>query len=155
MTVLTIRAMMRHFIRFAGVVFALVLCVGAARAGSLIEFANVSDQAKPARLLGYLARPDGEGPFPAIVVLHGCPGFFGGYAEVADQLKSWGYEALVVDSFGRRGIVTRCGIGLDPEQAIDAYAALKYLSREPTIDAARIAVLGYSMGAESALSAVE
>jgi dienelactone hydrolase len=147
--------MMRCFLRILGVAFALLLCVGATRAGSLIEFANVTDQAKPTRLLGYLAQPDGDGPFPAVVVLHGCPGFFAGYAEVADQLKSWGYVALAVDSLGPRGFITRCGIGLDPEQAIDAYAALKYLSRESSIDAARIAVLGYSMGGESALSAVE
>jgi hypothetical protein len=68
---------MHPFHRIAGVVFALVLG-GAAQAGSLIEFANVSDQATPARLLCYLARPDGVAPFPAIVVLHGCMGFSGG-----------------------------------------------------------------------------
>src|SRR6516225_2453096 len=144
---------MRPCLRIAEVVFASVLCAGAARAGSLIEFANVSDQAKPARLLGYLARPDGDGPFPAVVVLHGCNGFFGGYAEAADQLRSWGYVALVVDSFGPRGITTRCRIGLD-EQPTDAYAALRYLSQQPSVDAARIAVLGYSMGGESALITV-
>ena len=145
--------MMGFVRRIAALGLALVLGVGAARAGSLIEFANVSDQAKPARLLGYLARPDGDGPFPAVVVLHGCNGFFGGYAEIADQLKSWGYVALLVDSFGPRGLGARCGIG-SPEQPTDAYAALKYLSREPAVDAARIAVLGYSMGGESALITV-
>jgi dienelactone hydrolase len=40
------------------------------------------------------------------------------------------------------------------EQPTDAYAALKYLSREPSVDAVRIAVLGYSMGGESALITV-
>src|SRR5260370_5477938 len=152
--ILTIRAMMRCLLRIAGVVFALVLCVGAARAGSLIEFANVSDQAKPPRLLGYLAWPDGVAPFPAVVVLHGCMGFSGAYAEVVDQLKSWGYVALAVDSFGLRGIGDRCGNGLD-EQATDAYAALKYLSQEPSVDSTRIAVLAYSMGGESLSSTVE
>ena len=145
---------MRPFLRIAEVVFALVLFIGAARAGSLIEFANVSDQAQPARLLGYLARPDGVAPFPAVVVLHGCNGFFGGYVEIADQLKAWGYVALLVDSFGPREIGTRCGMGL-PAQATDAYAALKYLSQDASVDAARIAVLGYSMGGDSALSTVD
>jgi hypothetical protein len=77
-TIFTTWAMIRPFLRIAGVVFAMVLCVGVARAGSLIEFANVSDEATPPRLLGYLARPDGVGPFPAVVLLHGCRGFFGG-----------------------------------------------------------------------------
>jgi dienelactone hydrolase len=137
---------------------AILLTVGAganvAPAGALIEFPNVPDQAKPPRLLGYLARPDGVAPFPAVVVLHGCRGISAGYAEVVDQLKSWGYLALAVDSFGAREIGERCGNGLD-EQAIDAYAALKYLSQEPSVDATRIAVLGYSMGGESLLSTVE
>ena len=133
---------------------ALALGVGAAHAGALIEFPSFDERVYPSHLLGYLTRPDGAGPFPAVVVLHGCPGFFGGYAEIADQLKSWGYVALVVDSFGPRGLGPRCGIG-SPEQPTDAYAALRYLSQEPSVDAARIAVLGYSMGGDSALSTVD
>jgi dienelactone hydrolase len=101
-----------------------------------------------------MARPDGVAPFPAVVALHGCNGFFAGYAEIADQLKSWGYVALLVDSFGPREISNRCGYGL-PAQATDAYAALKYLSQDASVDTARIAVLGYSMGGESALNTVE
>jgi len=62
--------------------------------------------------------------------------------------------ALAVDSFGLREIGERCGNGLD-EQVTDAYAALEYLSGKPSVDATQIAVLGYSMGGESALSAVE
>jgi dienelactone hydrolase len=144
---------MMSFVRRIAVL-GLALGVGAAHAGALIEFPSFEERAYPSHLLGYLARPDGTGPFPAVVVLHGCPGFFGGYAEIADRLKSWGYVALAVDSLGSREIGPRCGDGL-PAQATDAYAALKYLSREPSVDAARIAVLGYSMGGESALSTVE
>ena len=141
-------------IRATGLGLALVLGVGAAHAGALIEFPSFDERVYPSRLLGYLSRPDGPGPFPAVVVLHGCPGFFAGYVEIADQLKSWGYVALAVDSLGSREIGPRCGDGF-PAQATDAYAALKYLSQDASVDAARIAVLGYSMGGESALSTVE
>jgi dienelactone hydrolase len=154
-TILVIRAMIRPFLRIAGVGLALVLCVGAARAGSLIEFPSFEQRAYPSHLLGYLTRPDGARPFPAVVVLHGCPGFFAGYAEIADQLKSWGYVALAVDSLGSRELGPRCGMDLPPFQAADAYAALKYLSQDASVDAERIAVLGYSMGGESALVTVE
>jgi dienelactone hydrolase len=147
--------MMRRCRRIAGLALALALGAGTAHAGALIEFASFDERAYPARLLGYLTRPDGAAPFPAVVVLHGCPGFFGGYAEIADQLKSWGYVALLVDSLGSREIGPRCGMGLPAFQAADAYAALKYLSQDASVDAARIAVLGYSMGGESALSTVE
>jgi dienelactone hydrolase len=130
------------------------LSAGAAPAGSLVEFPNVSDQAKPAHLPGYLARPNGEGPFPAVVVLHGCTGFFGSYATIADRLAWWGYAVLAVDSLGPRGIADHCG-GPFIEQAIDSYAALNYLSRQPFVDPARVAVLGFSMGGGSVLDAVE
>ena len=50
-----------------------LLGASAALAGSLVEFPNVS--AGEPKLLGYLARPTGEGPFQAVVVLHGCGGF--------------------------------------------------------------------------------
>ena len=46
----------------------------------------------------------GEGPFPAVVVLHGCIGITGHFTGIADRLSSWGYVALAVDSLGPRGL---------------------------------------------------
>ena len=142
------------------------LGAAAGRAGALVEFPSLSEQA-PTKLLGYLARPDTglsgmlggpsnrAGPFPAVVVLHGCSGVSSHSAEIADQLGSWGYVALTVDSLGPRGIDSRCGGGWFPEQAFDAYAALRYLSQLDFVDPARVAVLGQSMGGASVLYAVD
>jgi len=134
--------------------------------GGLVEFPNLPDHA-PSKLLGYLARPDaglsallgsrcdyGE-PYPAVVVLHGCSGFSSHSARIADQLGSWGYVALTVDSLGPRGIASRCGGGEVPDQAFDAYAALHYLSQLEFVDPTRVAVLGQSMGGFSALYAFD
>ena len=67
---------------------------GPASAGSLVEFPNVSE--REPKLLGYLARPTREGPFPAVFILHGRGGFSsGGSLQLADQLKDWGYVALM------------------------------------------------------------
>src|SRR5215469_3832218 len=131
----------------------------AASAGTLVEFPNL-DGHTPANLSGYLARPDAGlsaelgghsdgAPYPAVVVLHGCNGMFGSSAVIADRLSSWGYVTLAVDSLGPRvsGIANRCDKGL-PEQAFDAYAALRYLSQLDFVDPARVAVLGQSLGAE-------
>jgi dienelactone hydrolase len=130
------------------------LTAGAGQAGALIEFPNVSEQSQPTRLLGYLTHPDGTGPFPDVVVLHGCSGFSATSAGIADRLKLLGYVALTVDSLGPRHSSSECGhffIG----QVIDAYAALRYLSQQPFVDPDRIAVLGNSMGGSSASYAVE
>ena len=130
-----------------------LLGAGAASGGSLVEFPNVSE--REPTLLGYLARPTGEGPSPAVVVLHGCGGFAsGGSLQLADQLQDWGYVALMVDSLGTRGLATACG-GPFVDQPGDAYAALRYLSQQSFVAPERVAVLGNSMGGYSALYAVD
>ena len=136
------------------VTISLWLTVGTGQAGAVVEFPNVWEQSQPPHLLGYLARPDGSGPFPAVVVLHGCNGFSGASATIADRLKSLGYVTLTIDSLGPRNSSSECGhfsIG----QATDAYAALRYLSQQPFVDPDRVAVLGNSMGGSSALFDVE
>ena len=142
------------------------LGAGAAWAGALVEFPNVSERG-PATLVGYLARPDqglsallgGAGHsverFPAVVVLHGCSGISSHSAGIADRLGSEGYVALAVDSLGPRGVASRCGSNGYPEQAFDAYSARRYLAQQGFVDAARIAVLGQSMGGNAALYAVD
>jgi hypothetical protein len=82
-----------------------LLDASAVSAGTLVEFPNLPGQT-PEDLNGYLARPDtglaaelsspsnGGGPFPAVVVLHGCIGITGHFTGIADRLSSWGYVAL-------------------------------------------------------------
>ena len=91
------------------VAFAVWLAAEPTRAGSLVEFDNVPEYAKPARLAGYLAQPDGVGPFPAVVVLHGCGGISSHSIGIADQLSFSGYVGLAVDSLGPRGMADACG----------------------------------------------
>ena len=49
--------------------------------------------------------------------------------RIADQIGSWGYVALTVDSLGPRGIANHCGGGPFLDQVFDAYAALRYLAQ--------------------------
>ena len=49
---------------------------------------------------GYLAKPEGAGPFPAVIGLHGCGGMSDTTKrKLADELVGWGYVVLLVDSF--------------------------------------------------------
>jgi dienelactone hydrolase len=158
---------MRILPRIFLLVMALASSLGATtgHAGGLVEFPNLADH-PPSKLLGYLARPDAglsrllatqshrAEPYPAVVVLHGCGGFSSHSARLADQIGSWGYVALTVDSLGSRGIATRC-VSISLDQAFDAYAALRYLSQLDFVDRARVAVLGQSMGGSAALYAVD
>jgi dienelactone hydrolase len=100
---------------------------------------------------GYLSQPDGSGPFPAVVFLHGC----GGLSEstrnrFAELITGWGYVSLAVDSFATRGIKEACDQSM-PDRQADALGALLYLSKLAFVDPKRIAVLGSSQGGIVAL----
>lgn len=108
-------------------------------------------------LVGDLYRPVGTGPFPAVVLLHGCAGRSSKEREDATgaRFAALGYALLIVDSFQTRGITQHCvGPLLAIDRAMDAYGGLLYLAGLPFIDPDRIAVIGYSEGAIAALSAV-
>ena len=63
------------------------------------------------RIQGYLAKPDGAGPFPAVVGLHGCAGMHDTTKQrLADELVARGYVILLVDSYATRGIDHACNI---------------------------------------------
>lgn len=110
---------------------------------------------------GFLTRPEGLGPFPAIVHLHGCGGLPKAFKTGADKgqwsekLAAWGYVVLVVDSFTTRGIEQTCtAAGPAAARIGDAYGALAYLATQPFVDPKRIALLGFSQGAISALALI-
>jgi dienelactone hydrolase len=100
---------------------------------------------------GYLSKPDGSGPFPAVVYLHGCGGLSQSTRHrVADLMTGWGYVVLAVDSFATRGIKQSCD-QMRPNRQGDAWGALSYLSGLGFVDPNRIAIVGSSQGAMVAL----
>ncbi|WFU31898.1 dienelactone hydrolase family protein [Bradyrhizobium brasilense] len=129
----------------------------AARSGqppAFVEFESPLASAQP--LQGYLRTPDGPGPSPAVVLLHGCSGFFKQLDERwGKRLAAWGYVTLTVDRFGPRGITSACTGGAPAATVHDAYRALSYLARQSAVDPDRVAVVGFSQGAWLALLSVE
>jgi dienelactone hydrolase len=100
----------------------------------------------PDTIEAYLSKPDGSGPFPAVVYLHGCGGLTNGTRHrVADLMTGWGYVVLAVDSFATRGIKHSCDQNM-PRRQGDAWGALSYLSSLAFVDAERIAIVGASQG---------
>jgi dienelactone hydrolase len=100
---------------------------------------------------GYLTRPRGDGPFPAVALLHSCLGLPVDRRSIAGALASWGYVALFVDDFTSRGIKETCAVDF-AEGVPDAFGALAFLSTLRYVDPARIGAVGYSQGADSALT---
>lgn len=120
----------------------------------LIEFE--SPLAGPQALQGYLRLPDGAGPSPAVVLMHGCGGGWRGLDERwGKRLAEWGYVTLTIDRFGTRGVTSACSGGMPPSTLHDAYRALDFLVGQSSVDPARVAVVGFSQGAMLALLSVE
>ena len=102
------------------------------------------------RLFGWFI-PAGERA-PALVVMHG----WGGNAEMmlplAAPLHERGYALLLVDArcHGQSDDDTFASL---PRFAEDVEAALAWLAGQPEVDAARLGVIGHSVGAGAALLA--
>jgi dienelactone hydrolase len=111
------------------------------------------------RIQGYLAKPDGAGPFPAVIGLHGCAGMHDTTKQrLVDQLVGWGYVVLLVDSYATRGIDHACtsnAFATFVKRRPDAYGAIVFLARQTYVDPQRIAAVGFSAGAWVTLFAAE
>jgi dienelactone hydrolase len=107
-----------------------------------------------ADLTGELYRPAGAGPFPALVLLHGCSGPQPNGREWALWLQGEGYAVLALDSFAGRGLHRLCSESsalTGGARAGDVFAAAAALARRPDIDRARIGAIGFSHGGWSVL----
>jgi dienelactone hydrolase len=130
-------------------------------AGSLVQlpvkFSNVTPGA-PQEIVGTLVRPAGEGPFPAVVQLHGCAGLEAQSYRWARWLADHGYVALVVDSFGPRKVQGDCRTGPDEPPVTarfdDAIGGLRYLQSQPYVLHDRIAAVGWSQGGVYAMAVI-
>ena len=104
-----------------------------------------------------LFKPNGVGPFPALVLHHQCAGLSRGEwqnkstLEWARQAISRGYVALLLDSLSERGVDTVCmgpknGVNF-PRGMRDALQGAEHLRKFGFIDGKRIAHVGFSWGA--------
>jgi dienelactone hydrolase len=114
-----------------------------------------------------LLKPDGDGPFPAIVMLHDCSGLgrrsSGAPGRWGSLLAGVGYVVLIPDSFLPRGFPDGvCTITPGPavtkvipyQRTFDAYGALALLRTLPFVDGAHVGVMGGSHGGSTTLATV-
>ncbi|MBI2857950.1 MAG: alpha/beta hydrolase [Chloroflexi bacterium] len=107
-------------------------------------------------LEGRWHQPEGNGPFPAVVVCHPHPLYGGGMTNnvvmaVCDYLEARGIAAF---RFNFRGVGSSQGyFGNGKGEVNDITAALDFVSSDEQVDAGRIGLAGYSFGAGVALHA--
>jgi dienelactone hydrolase len=117
-------------------------------------------------LQAQLYKPEGNGPFPVVIALHGCGGLAGHsepiqtrYRDWAEQLIKDGKAVLFPDSYGSRELGPQCRvrerrISARRERVADILAARKWLMQQTWVARDRISLLGWANGASALLWAV-
>jgi len=103
-------------------------------------------------LHGYLARPTGNGPHPAVLMIHEFYGLNRDVIKKANLLADQGYVVLAADSYrGQTTALIPRAIFLTvttPQDRIasDLDAAFRYLSTVQGVDALRVGAVGFCFG---------
>ncbi len=106
----------------------------------------------------YLARPSGNGPWPAVVVVQEAFGLNDHIKDVGRRVAGEGYVTLAPDLFyrGGKGRTARyddlpTALGLmgalrDDEIVADVKSAVDHLEKQPGVRKARVGITGFCMG---------
>src|SRR6202142_191816 len=113
-----------------------------------------------------LFKPEGNGPFPVVIALHGCGGLAGHSEQVAPRYRDWaehllngGHAVLLPDSYGSRELGPQCRVRehhvrARRERVADIMASRQWLMQQPWAARDRISLLGWANGASALLWAV-
>jgi dienelactone hydrolase len=111
-------------------------------------------------------RPDGAGPFPAVIAMHDCSGLTNASGAIESKYREWaqllvrnGFIVLFPESYGSRGLGGQCAartrpIRPDRERVADANASRRWLGQQADVRADHISLLGWATGGSSVLWAV-
>lgn len=106
----------------------------------------------------YVAKPEGEGPFPTVIMIHEFWGLNESIISKADLLAEEGYLVIAPDTF--RGSTTSWvpraiyqAISNKPENInADLDSVYAWLESQPDLDSDRIAIAGFCYGGRTSLA---
>src|SRR5215831_39994 len=149
---------MRYAITLGLISLVTLSACGGGAAAEEVEF-----RSGEATLHAVLFKPEGPGPFPAVVGLHGCNGLMKRSGQLGARYRDWGerlsaagFAVLYPDSFAARGLGPQCTVRdrrarSSRERLDDANAASRWLQAQSWVKPDRVMLVGWSSGATSAL----
>lgn len=144
----------------------LTLLISAAQAAPAPAPAQVEIPLPSGVLHAQLFKPDGTGPFPTVIALHGCGGLGGRsdpvlprYRDWADRLLRAGNAVLLPDSYGSRELGPQCRVKemrvkARRERVTDIAASRAWLMKQNWVARNRVSLIGWANGASALLWAV-
>ncbi len=124
--------------------------------------ATLSARVEAVAASAQILRPEGQGPFPLVVQMHGCGGIGPNQMIWAQIGRAAGCAMLILDSYAFRSIgrvqaIASVCTGLrlhGAERAGDLFAALAFARAQPWVDPQRLCAIGWSHGGWSILDAL-
>lgn len=113
-----------------------------------------------------LFKPEGAGPFPTVIALHGCGGLGGRSDPVLPRYRDWaerllraGNAVLLPDSYGSRELGPQCRVKESHvkarrERVRDIAASRAWLMKQSWVARDRVSLIGWANGASALLWAV-
>ncbi|TQF39731.1 dienelactone hydrolase [Bradyrhizobium sp. UNPF46] len=113
-----------------------------------------------------LYKPEGAGPFPTVIALHGCGGLSGHSDAVLPRYRDWaerllkdGNAVLWPDSYGSRELGPQCRVKemhvkARRERVADIAATRAWLMKQNWVARDRVSLMGWANGASALLWAV-
>src|SRR5436309_11809456 len=152
--------------RFMSLVLACLFFGGCVGTTSGLSIPTTAPNGASEQIPATVSKPDGPGPFPAVVIMHDCSGLgltsSGAPGRWAKELVGRGYVVLLPDSFTTRGHPD--GVCTDPSRSRDdvsparrvrdAYAALAHLRTLPYVDGTHVGLMGGSHGGSTTLTSM-
>ncbi len=138
------------------------ISVGCSATSGIRIKSDVPVEKHSSTITGNLVLPEGEGPFPAVVLMHGCDGLSKyvkmGIQRHARVLRQSGFATIILDSFSSRGkngggvCVSSGELGAARYyRTFDAFNTLQYLRSQDFIDDENIFLYGLSNGGSVAI----
>ncbi len=101
----------------------------------------------------FVARPEGAGKHPAVLVIHDSQGLNDSMQDIAKRFAAAGFVAFAPDFASRLGgtrapsEMAQAVARLSPNVTVqDARAAFAYLQKDPGVDATKISTVGFGWG---------
>lgn len=135
------------------IVLVALLLPGTAYTQTSVKFQSpgIWGLAEPATISATVHKPDGPGPFPAVIVLHNCAGITDHTTDWVRRIVGWGYVAIAPDSFGSRSkanYLCENTVAVNEFQRVsDVIGAAQSLATLPYVRKDSIGVIGFSHGA--------
>lgn len=113
-----------------------------------------------------LFKPEGNGPFPTVIALHGCGGLGSHSESVQPRYRDWaerllraGNAVLLPDSYGSRELGPQCRVKevrvkARRERVTDIAATRAWLMKQNWVARDRVSLIGWANGASALLWAV-